>query len=80
MTSFFKKLFLRDNGPQFTEQDYEIGNLKNLPIECRKIIHRAGLTPTECNDNYDILLSVLWFEMKKNLQVIQHLKELIQKN
>jgi len=79
MASFLKKLFLKDSGPQFTEQDYDVGNLKNLPIDCRKLIHRAGLTPNECNDNYDVLLSVLWFEMKKSPLVIQILKEQIYK-
>jgi len=79
MASFLKKLFLKDSGPQFNEQDYDIGNLKNLPIDCKKLIQRAGLTPNECNDNYDVLLSVLWFEMKKSPQVLQILKELIQK-
>jgi hypothetical protein len=53
---------------------------QDLPAECKKLCREGKISPQEAAEHFNVLLNVLWFEMKRNPEVVAVIRELIRQH
>ncbi|KAL6058383.1 Protein kinase [Balamuthia mandrillaris] len=55
----------KEKAKPITLEEYDVSPLNDLPLGCREVLHEAKIPPTEAIQHYEVLVSCLYFQLRK---------------